>query len=464
MAVSPHDLALATDLYQLTMGASYQALGMTGVATFSLFVRKLPPNRSFLVVAGVAEALDRIHRLRFDDSAICYLRSVGQIREEFLDLLRELRFTGEVWAVPEGRVVFPDEPIIEVQAPIIEAQLVETVIVNAIHFPCLVATKAARSVAAAPGKTLIDFGLRRTPSLDAGLAVARASYLAGFDATSNVLAGERYGIPVAGTIAHSFIETFPAELEAFRAFGETFPGPVTLLIDTYDTVNGARHAARVAHELEERGKVVQAVRIDSGDLGQLSREVRQVLDEAGLGSVRIVASGGLDEYELAELTRSGAPIDSYGVGTRLGTSADAPNLDMAYKLVEYDGQPCLKLSAGKQTLVGPKQVWRRCAGDVFVEDRITARDEPSPQEDWQPLLEPVMRNGEMLDLPSLAHIREVHRAELAALPRGLLELDGQLQYPVGLGEALAARQAAAVASVTEREDLPSAASIGDGRE
>src|SRR5581483_4051707 len=356
--VDPHSVSLATDLYQLTMGASYHALGMTDVATFSMFVRKLPANRSFLVVAGVEEALDRVRALRFDGPGIDYLRSTSQIRSDFLDSLSEFRFSGDIWAVPEGRVIFADEPILEVQAPILEAQLAETVLVNAFHFPTLVATKAARCVAAAPTATLIDFGLRRTPSIDAGLAVARAAYLAGFDSTSNVLAGERFGIPVAGTVAHSFIETFPSEIEAFRAFAATFPGPVTLLIDTYDTVSGARHAAQVAHELATQGRRVQAVRIDSGDLAQLSREVRRVLDAAGCRDVRIVASGGLDEEDLAALTQANAPIDAYGVGTKLGTSADAPTLDMAYKLVQYGDEPCLKLSAGKQTLVGPKQVWR----------------------------------------------------------------------------------------------------------
>lgn len=282
-----HDytIALATDLYQLTMGASYATLGMQEIATFSLFVRKMPPNRSFLVVAGIEEALDRLQALRFDAAALAYLRTTGQIREDFLEVLAGLRFTGEVRAVPEGRVVFADEPILEVQAPIIEAQLAETVIVNAIHFPTLVATKAARCVAAAPGKTLIDFGLRRTPSIDAGLAVARATYLAGFAATSNVLAGARYGIPVAGTVAHSFIEAFPSEIDAFRAFAATFPGPVTLLIDTYDTLRGAQHAVEVARELATTGRRVRAVRIDSGDLATLSRQVRRILDEAGLTDV-----------------------------------------------------------------------------------------------------------------------------------------------------------------------------------
>ncbi len=447
-------VALATDLYQLTMGASYTSLGMDRPATFSLFVRKLPNNRSFLVVAGLSEALERLRALRFDRPAIDYLRSVGQIQPDFLDRLAALRFTGEVWAVPEGRVVFPDEPILEVRAPIVEAQLAETLLLNAVHFPTLVATKAARCVAAAPGKALIDFGLRRTPGLDAAVAAARAAYLAGFAGTSNLLAGQRFGIPVAGTVAHSFIQAFPSELEAFRAFGETFPGPVTLLIDTYDTLRGAHHAVEVARALAAKGKRVQAVRLDSGDLARLSCEVRRILDAAGLSEVRIFASGGLDEYELAALTRAGAPIDAYGVGSRLATSADAPVLDMAYKLVEYDGVPRLKLSEGKRTLVGAKQVWRRRdAGGRFAGDLVASRDEPPPGPGWEPLLVPVMAGGEALAQPSLAEIRERHRQEVAALPPALLALEGQAPYPVELSPRLRARQDAAVGAARAREGL-----------
>ncbi len=448
-----HLVALATDLYQLTMGASYASLGMDRTAAFSLFVRKLPKNRSFLVVAGLAEALERLRALRFDGPSIDYLRSVGQIRPDFLDRLAGLRFTGEVWAVPEGRVVFADEPILEVRAPIIEAQLAETLVLNAVHFPTLVATKAARCVTAAPGKALIEFGLRRTPGIDAAVAAARAAYLAGFAGTSNLLAGQRFGIPVAGTLAHSFVQAFPTELEAFRAFGETFPGPVTLLIDTYDTLRGARHAVEVAKALAAKGKRVQAVRLDSGDLVRLSREVRRILDEAGLPEVRIFASGGLDEFELAALTRAGAPIDAYGVGTRLGTSADAPVLDMAYKLVEYDGAPRLKLSEGKRTLVGAKQVWRRDAGGRFAGDLIAARDEPPPGAGWEPLLEPVMAGGEILAQPPLDGLRARHREEMAALPPALLTLEGQAPYPVGLSPRLRERQEAAVAAARAREGL-----------
>lgn len=446
--------ALATDLYQLTMTASYAALGMDRPATFSLYARRLPRNRSFLVAAGLEDALDRLRAIRFGPPAIDYLRSVGQIRGDFLDAIARLRFTGEVWAVPEGRVVFADEPILEVQAPVIEAQLAETIITNAIHYPTLVATKAARCVAAAPGKTLIDFGLRRAPGLDASLALARASYLAGFAATSNLLAGRHFGIPVAGTLAHSFIEAFPTELEAFHAFGETFPGPVTLLIDTYDTLRGARRAVDVARELAARGKRLRGVRIDSGNLPQLARAVRQILDEAGFRDVRIVASGGLDEYDLAAFTRAGAPIDVYGVGTRLATSEDAPTLDTAYKLVEYDGAPRLKLSPGKETLVGPKQVWRRRGPDGrFAGDRIATRDEPSPGEGWEGLLVRVMARGEGLARPSLEAIRASHRKEMAALPPALLALEGQAPYPVELSPALRERQRAAIADVRRREGL-----------
>ena len=389
------------------MGASCAALGLRDDAAFSLFVRSLPEGRAYVVVAGLEEALDRLVNARFDDDALAYLRSTGQVREDFFDVLREFRFSGDVWAVPEGRVVFANEPILEVRAPIIEAQLAETLLMNAVHYPSLVATKAARCVTAASGASLIEFGFRRTPGIDAGVAAARSCYLAGFDATSNVLAGEQYGIPVAGTVAHAFIEVFPSELEAFRSFGSTFPGPVTLLIDTYDTLKGAHHAAIVAHELAQQGKRVAAVRIDSGDLAALSKAVRADLDAEGLNDVRIIASGGLDEYDLASLTAAGAPIDSYGIGTRIITSADAPSLDMAYKLVEYAGQPRLKLSTGKRTLVGEKQVWRQRGADGrFARDVVAARDEPAPGPDWEPLLEPVMRNGTILARPTLDEIRE----------------------------------------------------------
>ncbi len=454
MSPIAHEIVLSTDLYELTMAASYHALGMRGRAVFSLYVRKLPPHRSFLVVAGITEALQYLEQLRFDDEALAYLRSLPMLPRDFVDSLADFRFTGDVWAVREGTVLFPEEPVLEVEAPILEAQLIETLIINAIHYPSLVATKAARCRLAAPGKVLVDFGLRRTPSLDAGLAAARAAYLAGFASTSNVLAGERYGIPVTGTVAHSFIEAFPSELDAFRAFARTYPGDPVLLIDTYDTLRGAQHAVQVARELRAEGRQVRAVRIDSGDLAELSRQVRRILDEAGFPEIQIFASGGLDEFELAALTAARAPIDGYGVGSRLGTSDDAPLVDMAYKLVEYEGRPTLKLSTGKQTLVGPKQVWRHTGpGGRFDQDLIAARDEPAPGPDWQPLLQPAMRGGQLLDLPSLPELRAEHLADMERLPEALRRIDRVEPYPVQLSPILRARQQEAVAAIRAREGL-----------
>jgi nicotinate phosphoribosyltransferase len=452
MADRSREIGLSTDLYQLTMGASYFALGINGRATFSLFVRGLPPQRAYLVAAGLEDALDRLSALSFDTEALEYLRSTGQIRREFIEALRDFRFAGDVWAVPEGRLVFGDEPLLEVQGSIIETQIAETILVNALHYATIVATKAARCIVAAPGKSLVEFGLRRTASIDAGLIAARSAYLSGFVGTSNVLAGERFGIPVSGTVAHSFIEIFPNELDAFRAFAETFPGDVTLLIDTYDTPRGARHAALVAGELAKHGRRIRAVRLDSGDLVALSKEVRAILDDAGLNDVEILASGGLDEHDLVELQRGEAPIDAYGIGTRLGTSADLPSIDMVYKLVQFEDRPTLKLSTGKATLVGPKQIWRRLdSAGRFVEDLIACRDEAAPGDDWEPLLEPVMRDGTALARPTLDEIRQRHRAEIERMPSSLLPLDCPKPYPVHLSEQLQMLQVQATDAVRQRE-------------
>ncbi|MCC7169554.1 MAG: nicotinate phosphoribosyltransferase [Planctomycetes bacterium] len=436
------------------MGASYFALGLEGIATFSLFVRRLPASRCYLVAAGLDDGLNRLVSLRFDNKALDYLRSTGVIREDFIDALADFRFTGDVRAVPEGRVVFAEEPLLEVRAPIMHAQLAETLLINALHFPTLVATKAARCISVARGRSLVEFGLRRTPSIDAGVAVARAAYLAGFDATSNLLAGEQCDIPVSGTVAHSFIELFPREIDAFRAFGRTFPGPVTLLIDTYDTVQGARHAAQAAKELQADGGRVQAVRLDSGDLASLSREVRAIFDAEGLRDVRILASGGLDEHDLQALLRTDPPIDAFGIGTRLGTSHDAPSLDMVYKLVEYDGTPRLKLSEGKATLIGPKQVWRNSSSDgYFQQDLIAMESEPAPGPDWEPLLEVVMSGGNVVQRPSLEERRSAHRGEMQRLPESLRALDSHSAYQVHVSSALQEAQRAATEAVRLREGL-----------
>lgn len=448
----PGTIALATDLYELTMAASYLALGMSARATFSLFVRKLPPTRSCLVFAGLDAALERLTALAFDEEAVAAVASVGGVDPELARRFRGVRFTGDVWAMREGRVFFPDEPVLEVDAPMIEAQLVETALLNAVHYPTLVASKAARCVAAARGRDVIEFGLRRTPGIEAGLAVARASFLAGFSATSNVLAARALAIPANGTVAHSFIEAFDAELEAFRACARTAADPFTLLVDTYDTIQGVEHAIQVAREVRASGRRLHAIRLDSGDLNMLSRAARAMLDRAGLPEVALVASGGLDEDAIDALVRAGAPIDGFGVGTRVGMSADAPVLDMVYKLVAYDGLPRLKLSASKETLVLPKQVYRRM-DDVdrcSVEDVIALRDEPLPGPEWEPLLELVVRGGERLASRSLAESRAFCASEVARFPTLLLP-GARTDYRVRRSAELARLQALAVAACRRRE-------------
>jgi nicotinate phosphoribosyltransferase len=371
------DRALLVDLYELTMAQAYVDAGLhERPCVFEMTFRTLPPGWSYAVAAGLDDALAYLEELSFDVEDLAYLEGLGLFSGTFLRLLSDLRFTGSVRAMPEGTLAFPHEPLLEVTAPAVEAQLVESFLLNQIHLQTLIASKAARSVEAAAGRGLVDFALRRTHGEDAALKVARASWLAGFDATSNVLAGRRYGIPVAGTMAHSWVEAFADELEAFRAFTRSFPEGTTLLIDTYDTVEGARRAAVVAHETAARGGRLHAVRIDSGDLLALAREVRAVLDDAGLDEVEIFASGNLDEDSIGRLVRAGAPIDAFGVGSRMGTSADAPYLDLVYTLAVFDGRPVLKLSSRKQTWPGSKQVWRAAAGDLVELAGIEAGGEP----------------------------------------------------------------------------------------
>lgn len=374
------------------MGESYVREGLAKLpATFQLFCRRLPEGWGYLVAAGLDDALAYLEQLRFYADELAYLSSTGLFSDRFVETLSCLRFTGDVRAMLEGTLFFPGEPVLEVTAPLLEAQLVETVLLNQIHFQSLLASKAARCVDAAEGRRLVDFGLRRTHGGEAGLKAARSSYLAGFDATSNVLAGRLYGIPLAGTMAHSYVECFPDEAEAFTAYTRAYPQGSTLLVDTYDTVVGARRAVGVARALASQGGRIAAVRLDSGDLLELSILVRQVLDGEGLADVGIFASGSLDEREIARLLARGAPIDGFGIGSKLGVSADAPYLDMAYKLVVFDGRPVLKLSTGKATLPGAKQVWRRHEVGRFVRDLITLADEASVED--EPLLQPVMTDG-----------------------------------------------------------------------
>jgi nicotinate phosphoribosyltransferase len=444
-------LALLTDLYQLTMAACYFDQDMHAEATFSLFIRKFPAQRSYCVAAGLSEVLPYLETLRFTAADLAFLSSTRLFSAPFLDFLKEVRFTGAVQALPEGSIFFEAEPILEVTAPIIEAQLVETFIINAVSLQTLIATKASRSVQAAAGRPLVDFSLRRTQGTDAGLKVARASYLAGFAGTSNVLAGKLYGLPVFGTMAHSYITSFPSEIDAFRVFARNFPTITTLLIDTYDNIAGARHAVTVAQEMEARGQRLDYVRLDSGDMAAISRDVRRLLDEAGLDYVRILASGSFDENKIARVLADGARIDAFAVGTKMGVSADAPYFDIAYKLVRYADQPLMKLSSGKVTLVDQKQVFRFFDQQgAMARDTIALRRESIPG--GTPLLQPVMAGGRITrPLPTLEESRDYFTAQFARLPQAHKVLQDPTPYPVSLSPGLQDLQSRVAQQVRRRE-------------
>lgn len=434
--VTERTMALLTDLYELTMAQSYFREGRNDPATFDLFVRHLPPRRSFLVSAGLDTVLDYLERLHFPEEGIAYLRTLGLFDEDFLAYLRAFRFTGDVRAIPEGEVFFPPEPVLQITAPRIEGQIVETFLLNQVNLQTLVASKAARVVLAARGRPVIDFSPRRDHGTDAAMKVARSSYLAGCAGTSNVLAGMVYGIPVYGTMAHSYVMSFDDELEAFRAYARQFPDRCILLIDTYDTLEGARNAVIVADELRARGYRLRGVRIDSGDLLELSRKVRAVLDEAGFADVQIFASGDLNEDRIAELLDAGAPIDAFGVGTEMGVSYDAPALGGVYKLVEDTTGYRIKRSTGKVTLPGRKQVWRIVRGGRMAGDVIALIDELPPP-DAEPLLVEVMRGGRRIHRETLADARRRFQERVAMLPEELRQLDGG-PYPVTPSPRLAA--------------------------
>ncbi|EKX64031.1 quinolinate phosphoribosyl transferase, C-terminal domain protein [Streptomyces ipomoeae 91-03] len=405
--------ATTTDLYEVTMAMSYLKEGLTGPATFSLFVRDMPPDRGFLVAAGLEPSLDFLSGYRITSEDIDAFASALHRPVRDLEPLLGTEFTGEVRAIPEGRIVLAGEPLLEVTAPLPQAQLVETYVLNQVSHQTTIASKAARCVLAAAGHPVVDFSLRRTHGPQAGFQAARLGGLVGFAGTSNVAAATAERLPAVGTMAHSYIEAFATEEDAFRAFARSHPGPVTLLVDTYDTEEGVRVAVRVLRDLDHAARGPgSAVRLDSGDLGALAVRARALLDAGGLPDVRIIASGGLDEYSVDELVRSGAPIDIYAVGTRVGVSADAPFLDSAYKLVEYDGRPVMKLSSAKVTAPGQKQVFRRPGyGDV-----IGVRDEQPPRQ-GVPLLVTVMERGRRtVERPTLEESRERFAADLAGLP------------------------------------------------
>ncbi len=439
---------LLTDLYELSMLEAYDANGMAETAVFELFFRKLPPGRGFLMAAGLEQAVQFLEAMRFTPDELDWLRKSSLCSAAFCEKLTTLRFTGDVDAMPEGTVFFPNEPILRVTAPLPQAQLVETRLINLLHFQTVIASKAAHMVLAAPGKQLVDFGLRRAHGAEAGLLAARAAYLAGFAGTATLLANRDFGIPVVGTMAHSFVQAHDDEATAFERFASARPKALTLLIDTYDTERGASIVATLAPRLAARGITVSAVRLDSGDLAAHARAVRAILDAAGLRAIRIFASGGLDEWSLLSLCRSGAPIDGFGVGTSLTTASDAPALDCAYKLQEYAGRPRRKLSEGKATWPGRKQVYRRFTDDgTIAGDIVALLDEVA---DGVPLLLPAMREGKRADhLPDLAAARVHAASSLAQLPGALRRLE-PADVPVEISRGI--RRLAAAMDRTATQD------------
>jgi nicotinate phosphoribosyltransferase len=444
--MQPATSPLLTDLYQINMIQAYLDHGDTDTAVFELFVRALPARRGFLLAAGLHQALDFLEHLRFSAAEIDWLRSTGRFKQNLLDYLSDFRFSGEVHAIPEGTAFFADEPILRVTAPLPQAQLVESRLINILHFQSLIAAKAARCVLAAPGKLLVDFGMRRAHGAEAALMAARASYLAGFAGTATVLAGQAFGIPLYGTMAHSFIEALDDETAAFEDFARARPDNVVLLLDTYDTEAAARKVVALAPRLKASGIAIRGVRLDSGDLISLAKSVRAILDHGGLQDVTIFASGGLDEDELLAFARAGAPIDGIGVGTSLTTSSDVPAIECVYKLQEYAGLPRRKWSQKKATWPGRKQVWRRydaegrMAGDLISRDSSpppAGASNATPAGASEPLVHCVMRDGRRLQPPpSLDEIRLRAKRELERLPETLRLLEPGVSYRVQVGDDL----------------------------
>jgi len=449
MHIDERNRAIVVDLYELTMAQAYFDREMFAPATFSLFIRKYPSHRGYFVSAGAEDVVEYLESFHYSNEDIAYLESLDLFSAEFLKYLSELRFSGHVHAIPEGRLFFKDEPIVEVTAPIIEAQLAETYIINAVNLPVTIASKAARCYRAAEGRGLVDFSLRRTQGADAGMAVARSSYIAGFKATSNVAAGKLYGLPTSGTMAHSFVMSFDEEIESFRAFARTFGDQTVLLIDTYDTLTGAEKAVEVAREMRAEGHNLRGVRLDSGDMVDLSRKVRNLLDEAGFEDVQIFASGGYDEYKIARSIADGAEIDAFGVGTKMGVSADTPYTDIAYKLVQYDDRPVLKLSSGKRSLVAEKQVFREQDNGRYVADTIALRGESLAGE---PLLEAMMEDGaRRLEPQSAETIRDRFMAEFERFDPAVRAIEEPERYPVHISDALQTLQDRIVEEIKRKE-------------
>lgn len=451
----PHDqIGLFTDLYEFTMAQAYVEEGMEDEAVFSLFVRRLPARRNYLLACGQQEVVQYLDSLRFSGETLAYLETLKLFSPNFLQWLERFRFSGSVYAMPEGTPIFANTPILEVVAPLPQAQLVETLVMNQIHLQTVMASKAVRVVTAAEGRPVIDFGPRRMHGLDAGIKAARAFYIAGLTATSNVLAGKLYGIPLAGTMTHSYVQAHDDEAEAFWAFARRYPETI-LLVGTYDTLEGVRKVVHLAKEIGPECRL-GGIRLDSGDLLALSRSSRRLLDEAGLAHVKIVASGDLDEDVIAELLAKGAHLDGFGIGTSLGVSADVPSLDIAYKLVAYAGRGRLKLSAGKSVLPGRKQVYRVQPDRKVAYDILARADEGLP---GRPLLEPAMAHGRLVPTypRDLEVIRRYARRQIQRLPDRIRSLiTAAPLYLVEVSEGLRAsasevRQQIATAELSARK-------------
>lgn len=435
--------ALLVDFYELTMAECYFRHRRRMSASFDLFVRQMPASRSFLVSAGLEDIIAYLEHFSFDSREISYLESTGVFSGEFLAYLKTMRFTGDLWAMPEGTLFFPGEPLVRITAPLIEAQLVESFLLNTVNIQTMLASKAARCLLAAQGRDLFDFSLRRTHGSDASIKAARSSYLAGFSGTSNVLAASFYGIPLAGTMAHSFVLSFASEIEAFFAYSSTFPDKTILLVDTFDSRKGIQNAVQIGLELKKRGHQLIGIRLDSGNILELSRFARQQLDAAGLQQVKIVASGNLDEYQISTLLKKKAPVDSFGVGTHMGTSSDAPVLDAIYKLCEVGSNgrellPVMKLSTNKMTYPGRKQVYRLFdRKKTMRRDIICLEHEKCP---GTPLLVKVMEKGRrIIPQPGLVAARALFKDQCSRLPAALKKLQPPVQpYPVQYSEGLLA--------------------------
>ncbi|MCX7737938.1 MAG: nicotinate phosphoribosyltransferase [Hydrogenothermaceae bacterium] len=429
--VNSSNMALLTDLYELTMAQVYFEKGLNGAAVFNFFIRP-NKNRNYFLNAGLELLIDYLLNIRFSKEDIDFLQSTEKFSTEFLDYLRNFRFSGNLYGVEEGEIVFANEPIIQVEAPIIEAQIIETFLINTVQISILIATKALRCYSVAKGSMLVDFGLRRAHGTDAGMIAARSSYIGGFSGTSNVLAGKNFGIPIYGTMAHSFIMAHNSEEEAFENFASVYPENTIFLVDTYDTINGVKNAIRVAKKIGTR---IKGIRIDSGDLYILSKEARRILDENGFRDAIIFVSGGINEFKIKDLMEKNAPINGFGVGTELDTSSDVPYLDCAYKLVEYDGRPTIKLSRKKVTVPYKKQIYRLYRNSKIHKDVITYFDEKV--ENGVALLKLYIENGELVRrLPSLKEIRELSLFNFERIPETFKSLNQHMTLSPEISQGL----------------------------